>query len=82
MEQKASSLRHPVQLKHQMSQIEAQYNQIEALRAKHRMENIAKKEAIQNEIYATCNIIMEFEEFCKIKGKEVKEYNLKKKSEL
>jgi uncharacterized membrane-anchored protein YjiN (DUF445 family) len=82
VENKVEALRDPAALEEQITRFQRQCVQLEALRMKHEVENLAQKRAVQNEINAALQSVMEHKVHVQKKLAQVQQYVLKKKASL
>lgn len=80
IESSVGSINDPVAMEEQLARYERQCAEMEALRLQQQEENLAKKKAVEEEIEAACQAIMELETFCKAKTAEAHDYWLMKKT--
>jgi chromosome segregation ATPase len=80
IETSVSSINDPVLLEEQMAKYERQIAELEAMRLQQQEENLAMKKAVEDEIEAACQAVMEMQNFCKAKAAEVSQYWMMKRT--
>ncbi|CAB9514798.1 Kinetochore protein NDC80 homolog [Seminavis robusta] len=78
IESSVGSINDPVAMEGHLARNERQVTEMEALRLQKQEENLANKKAVEDEIAAACQAIMENETFMKAKAAEVSQYWLMK----
>lgn len=80
IESKVASLRDPVALEEQMTQLERQCTDLEALRQQYKEENLARKQSVCEEINQACFAIEDYNRFCAETVEDVIKYRTEKRA--
>jgi SMC interacting uncharacterized protein involved in chromosome segregation len=78
IESSVESINNPVALEEELARYERKCAELEARRMKQQEEHLTKKKAVEDEIEAACQAIIELETFCKAKTAEAHDYWLMK----
>lgn len=80
IESSVSSINDPIALEEQMAKYESQIAELEVMRFHQQEENLGMKKAVEDEIEAACQAVMELQNFCQAKAAEVSQYWMMKRT--